>query len=171
MDYGSNPWPRLRRNAQLPPAASNCHLTNALARLRGQRAASCEPLLEVLLGSWGWEHPRSLAANQKLVGPGTPRPAQPLPLDVAAFVEGARAQAGLVLAAFGSTPHTALLLSRIDLEELAAGFAALAPTRVLWALQDKGLPPGVALSELPLGPNTKVVPWVDYNVSLSGAGC
>lgn len=51
-----------------------------------------------------------------------------------------------------------------DLHELAKGFAAVAPVRVLWALKDSALRPGIDKSDLPLGSNTLVVPWVDYNV-------
>lgn len=97
---------------------------------------------------------------QKLVGPGTPRPPHAIqPQGVADFVEGAGAD-GLVLVAFGSTVQSITLTSK-DLEELAKGFAALAPTRVLWAMS--GLPDGLQLADLNLAPNTKVVSWVDYN--------
>lgn len=106
-----------------------------------------------------------------MVGPGSPRPAQPLqPPDVASFVGGALKH-GLVLAAFGTMcpkyNQRILLLSQTDLVELAQGFAALAPVRVLWALPRDGMPPGLQLSDLPLNSNTKAVPWVDYNVSFS----
>jgi hypothetical protein len=56
-------------------------------------------------------------------------------------------------------------MTRTDMTELARGFAALAPTRVLWAIAEKGLPDGMRLADLPLGANTLVTPWVDYNVS------
>lgn len=109
-------------------------------------------------------------ALQKLVGPGTPRPPHPIqPQSVADFVEEA-APHGLVLAAFGSTIQS-MVLTHTDLQELAKGFASLAPTRVLWAMSDKGLPDGVQLGDLPLGSNTKVVSWVDYNVSAVGRWC
>lgn len=93
---------------------------------------------------------------------GTARPAHAIsPPDVADFVNSA--PHGLVLAAFGTVYGPTLRPE--DIFELCKGFAALAPTRVLWALKPASLPPGVQLSELPLGSNTKVVPWVDYNVS------
>lgn len=57
-------------------------------------------------------------------------------------------------------------MTREDMLQLAKGFAALAPTRVLWAITKKGLPQGVSMEDLQLGPNTMVTPWVDYNVSM-----
>lgn len=87
---------------------------------------------------------------------------------MADFVEEA-APHGLVLAAFGSTIQS-MVLTHTDLQELAKGFTSLAPTRVLWAMSDKGLPDGVQLGDLPLGSNTRVVSWVDYNVSVLEGG-
>lgn len=105
-----------------------------------------------------------LSVLQKLVGPGTPRPAHPIqPAEVAEFVAGSAAH-GLVLVAFGSTIQT-VTLTRDDMLQLAEGFAALAPTRVLWAMSQQGFPDGVRLQDLRLGANTLMVPWVDYNVS------
>lgn len=105
---------------------------------------------------------------QTLVGPGTPRPPHPIqPPEVAAFAAGAAD--GLVLVAFGSTIQT-VTMAPVDLTELVRGFAALAPVRVLWALTDKGLPAGMKMQDLPLGANTRVVPWVDYNVSSDQLG-
>jgi hypothetical protein len=43
-------------------------------------------------------------------------------------------------------------------------------TRVLWPLSASNLPDGVTLEQLPLGPNVKVVPWVDYNDVLGEPG-
>lgn len=74
---------------------------------------------------------------------------------------------GLVLAAFGSTIQT-VVLSHSDMMQLARGFAALAPTRVLWAMPEQGLPDGLRQADLPLGSNTMMTPWVDYNVSWKG---
>jgi hypothetical protein len=93
---------------------------------------------------------------------GTPRPAHAIsPPEVAAFVN--TAPQGIVLAAFGTVYGTTLRPE--DMHELAKGFAALAPVRVLWALRPAALRSGIELSELPIGSNTMVVPWVDYNVS------
>lgn len=100
---------------------------------------------------------------QKLVSPGTPRPPQPIqPSKVAEFVEGA--SQGLVLVAFGSTIQT-IVMTQEDILQLARGFAALAPTRVLWAMSERGLPSGMRTEDLQLGPNTMLTPWVDYNVN------
>jgi hypothetical protein len=108
--------------------------------------------------------PGPATALQKLVGPGTPRPPQPIqPWHVAEFVEGA--SQGLVLVAFGSTIQT-IVMTRDDILQLARGFAALAPARVLWAMSERGLPSGMRVDDLQLGPNTMLTPWVDYNVSL-----
>lgn len=52
------------------------------------------------------------------------------------------------------------LLGRDDFVSLAAGFADLAPLRVLWLLKATNLPDGVGLGDLPLGPNTLVQEWV-----------
>lgn len=99
---------------------------------------------------------------------GTARPAHAItPEDVARFVQ--QATEGLVLAAFGTVYGPTL--RHEDMQELAQGFAALAPIRVLWPLKPTALPPGLQLSDLPLGGNTKVVPWVDYNVSHSSFEC
>jgi hypothetical protein len=96
---------------------------------------------------------------------GTPRPAHPISApDVAAFVNTAKD--GVVLAAFGTVYGPTLRPE--DVHELAQGFAALAPIRVLWALKPAALRPGLQISDLPLGSNTLVVPWVDYNVSVVG---
>jgi hypothetical protein len=93
---------------------------------------------------------------------GTPRPAHPISAPaVSDFVNSA--QDGVVLAAFGTVYGPTLRPE--DVIQLAQGFAALAPTRVLWALKPSALRPGVQISDLPLGSNTLVVPWVDYNVS------
>jgi hypothetical protein len=80
---------------------------------------------------------------------------------VAAFVNSA--PQGVVLAAFGTVYGPTLRPE--DIRELAKGFAALAPVRVLWVLKPAVLRPGIELSELPIGSNIMVVPWVDYNVS------
>jgi hypothetical protein len=53
-------------------------------------------------------------------------------------------------------------LRLVDFQELAKGFAALAPVRVLWNLQG-GVPGGA--EDVQLGGNTRVVGWIDYNVS------
>lgn len=52
-----------------------------------------------------------------------------------------------------------------DMLEMANAFVSLAPVRVLWAMKQEGLPPGLTLPELPLGDNCKVVQWADQNVS------
>jgi hypothetical protein len=67
--------------------------------------------------------------------------------------------------ATGTTPQPRIALTQADFNELAAGFAALAPTRVLWPLKQRAMPDGLRVEDLPLGDNTLVVPWVDYNVS------
>jgi hypothetical protein len=120
-----------------------------------------------------WPHGRWLwycRLPQVLVGPGSPRPAQPIsPPEVAAFVESARA--GLVLVATGTLPLARLLLSATDMRQLAQGFALLAPTRVLWAIKPQHLPEGVTLAELTGGSdNIKFTPWVDYNVRAGREG-
>lgn len=69
----------------------------------------------------------------------------------------------MVLVGFGSTGLFGSTLHHTDYVELAAGFSALAPTRVLWPLIPTNLPNGTRLEELPLGDNVLVVPWVDYN--------
>ncbi|KAF6256126.1 hypothetical protein COO60DRAFT_143999 [Scenedesmus sp. NREL 46B-D3] len=114
---------------------------------------------------------------QVLVGPGTPRAAQPIthPPDVASFMSLAYPKTdnsndsdnpnsgGLILVAFGTSIAFTSWLSKEDFEQLALGFGALAPARVLWNLQEAGLPHGLRLADLPLAENTKVVDWVDYN--------
>jgi hypothetical protein len=65
----------------------------------------------------------------------------------------------------GTTPQPRIALTPADFKELAAGFAAIAPTRVLWPLKQRAMPDGLRIEDLQLGDNTLVVPWVDYNVS------
>jgi hypothetical protein len=119
--------------------------------------------------------------NQVLVGPGTPRPAQPItsPRDVASFISSAHSKSkkdndnksnnndsgGLILVAFGTSLAFTSWLSRGDFEKLALGFGALAPARVLWNLQEAGLPHGLRLADLPLAENTKVRPPVTVAAS------
>ena len=100
---------------------------------------------------------------------GTARPAHPIsPPTVAKFVNSATH--GVVLAAFGTIYGPTLRPE--DIHELAKGFAALAPVRVVWALKPAALRPGIRIEDLPLGDNTLVVPWVDYNVGMGrGEGC
>lgn len=68
-----------------------------------------------------------------------------------------------MLAAFGTVYGPTLRPE--DVHALAKGFASLEPVRVLWVLKPAAVPPGVDLQGLPVGGNTLVVPWVDYNVS------
>lgn len=115
-----------------------------------------------------------------LVGPGTPRPAQPIssPPDVAAFIASAQplsandnaninknkataSSGGLIFVAFGTSLAFTSWLSREDFVQLALGFGALAPAKVLWNLQEAGLPHGLKLADLPLADNTKVCCVVD----------
>jgi hypothetical protein len=65
---------------------------------------------------------------------------------------------GLILVAFGTSLAFTSWLSKGDFEQLALGFGALAPARVLWNLQEAGLPHGLRLADLPLAENTKVRP-------------
>ncbi|WIA28183.1 hypothetical protein OEZ86_010747 [Tetradesmus obliquus] len=131
--------------------------------VRGVRSKKCEALLEVTLGSWLVEYPRPLAANQVMVGPGSPRAAQPItsPPEVAEFI--AAASSGLVLVAFGTMPVVGSSLTATDILEMAHAFVALAPLRFLWAMKQAGLPQGLQLSDIPLGDNCMIVPWVDQN--------
>ncbi len=55
------------------------------------------------------------------------------------------------------------------LHTLAPCHYLFCPTRVLWPLVPSNLPDGITLDQLPLGPNVKVVPWVDYNDVLGEA--
>jgi hypothetical protein len=111
------------------------------------------------------------SCNQVLVGPGTPRPAQPItsPPDAASFISSAttpsnndnsnnnnESSGGLIIVAFGTSLSFTSWLNREDFEQLALGFGALAPARVLWILQEDGLPHGLKLADLPLAENTKV---------------
>lgn len=107
--------------------------------------------------------------GQTLLGPVSPRLPRPpseqqkSTPDIWAFLQGASPEAGVVLVGFGSTGLFGNSLHHTDYVELAAGFSALAPTRVLWPLISTNLPNGTRLEELPLGDNVLVVPWVDYN--------
>lgn len=179
----TDPWLSARQQLGLPGVSTSCPLANAVAWLKGvRRFEKCEGVLDVVLASWVLEHPRGLQPNQVLVGPGTPRPAQPIssPPDVAAFIASAQplsandnaninknkatgSSGGLIFVAFGTSLAFISWLSREDFVQLALGFGALAPARVLWNLQEAGLPHGLKLADLPLADNTKVVDWVDYN--------
>ncbi|KAF8065540.1 V2 [Scenedesmus sp. PABB004] len=168
---GLDRWAPLRAQLGLPRVASVLPPVNALAAALGRPRARCAPVVQVLLTSLELEGPRPLAANQVVVGPGTPRAAHPLsPPAVAEFVGGA--PAGVVLVAVGTTPQAKLVLSPRDMLELAEAFALLAPTRVLWPFKPtKALPDGLSLAEFTarLGPNTMLVEWADYNDVLGHA--
>lgn len=69
-DLSPSATDRLREQYNLPWAASPCLLTQGLRRLMGIETLSCRPLLEVHMGSWLVEYPRTLPANKVLVGPG-----------------------------------------------------------------------------------------------------
>lgn len=100
------------------------------------------------------------------VSPRLPRPAsdqQAAAPDVWTFLQDSSSEAGVVLVGFGSTGLFGHSLDHTDFVELAAGFSALAPTRVLWPLIPSNLPEGTTLEQLPLAENVKVVPWIDYN--------
>jgi hypothetical protein len=47
---------------------------------------------------------------------------------------------------------------------MAHAFVGLAPVRFLWAMKQQGLPVGLDQSEIPLGDNCMILPWVDQNV-------
>lgn len=103
------------------------------------------------------------------VSPRFPRPPaeqQAASPDTWSFLQDASPDAGVVLVGFGSTGVFGNALDATDFTELAAAFSSLAPTRVLWPLSASNMPDGVTLEQLPLGPNVKVVPWVDYNDAL-----
>eukprot|EP00775_Hariotina_reticulata_P002756 gene2757-3050_t len=133
------------------------------AKAGERKAKRCDSVVEVILSSWLLEYPRPLAPNQVLVGPGSPRAAHPAisPPEIAEFVDGATQ--GVVLVAFGTTPQASITMNQTDFTELSAAFSSLGPVRVLWAMKEKSLPASMTLADLPLGENTKVVPWVDYN--------
>lgn len=95
--------------------------------------------------------------------PRSPSEQQAANPDVWDFLQNASPDAGVVLVGFGSTGLFGNSLHHTDFVELAAGFSALAPTRVLWPLLPTNLPNGTTLEQLPLGANVKVVPYVDYN--------
>jgi hypothetical protein len=100
------------------------------------------------------------------VSPRLPRPPseqQAAAPDVWAFLQESSPEAGVVLVGFGATGLFGNALDHTDFVELAAGFSALGPTRVLWPLIPSNLPEGTSLEQLPLGENVKVVPWIDYN--------
>lgn len=156
------PWSAVRDRLGLPRTSSGCPLVDGITRLRGYRVEKCDVLLNAVMGSWLLEYPRPLAANQVLLGPGSPRPPHTIEQpQVAAFVEGATA--GLVLVAFGTSFQFNSWLSLVDYQELSAAFASLAPVRVLWHINTQVLPPNVDADKLPLGSNTLLVPQVDYN--------
>lgn len=148
-------WHKLRAKNNLPPVTA----------VPGR----CSPTLRLKMTSFLLEYPQPLPPGQMLLGPVSPRLPRPpsdqqaATPDVWAFLQGSSPEAGVVLVGFGSTGLFGSTLHHTDYVELAAGFSALAPTRVLWPLIPTNLPNGTRLEELPLGDNVLVVPWVDYN--------
>ncbi|WIA08110.1 hypothetical protein OEZ85_007570 [Tetradesmus obliquus] len=69
----------------------------------------------------------------------------------------------MVLVAFAKLPVFGTSLKATDILEMAHAFVALAPLRFLWAMKQAGLPQGLQLSDIPLGDNCMIVPWVDQN--------
>lgn len=104
-------------------------------------------------------------AGQVLVGPVSVRPVHTEVHSpaVAEFMQGADPEAGIIFVAFGSSSHFATVLTAEECRQLALAFADLSPSRVLWNL--RALPQGVSKEDLPLGSNTQLADWVDYNVS------
>jgi hypothetical protein len=62
-----------------------------------------------------------------------------------------------------------VLFASADIVEMAHAFVGLAPVRFLWAMKQQGLPPDLEQSEIPLGDNCMIVPWVDQNVRMGHA--
>jgi UDP:flavonoid glycosyltransferase YjiC (YdhE family) len=109
-----------------------------------------------------------------MVGPVSARPSSPVIPDpaIAAFAAEAAAEDGLVLISFGSvSSFFGSLLTKEDYVNLALAFADLAPVRVLWLLNPRGLPEGVTVEGLPLGNNTLMVPWGPINDVLGHPSC
>ncbi|WIA28182.1 hypothetical protein OEZ86_010747 [Tetradesmus obliquus] len=69
----------------------------------------------------------------------------------------------MVLVAFAKLPVFGTSPKATDILEMAHAFVALAPLRFLWAMKQAGLPQGLQLSDIPLGDNCMIVPWVDQN--------
>ena len=129
---------------------------------------TCEPWVEAVSANWLFEEPQPLAPPQVMVGAISPHPARPAiaDADVAGFAAAAEASGhGLALVSFGSISAVfGSVLNTEDYEQLALGFADLAPVRVLWLLKPDAVPGGAAgLAALPLGNNTLVKPWGHIN--------
>jgi glucuronosyltransferase len=71
--------------------------------------------------------------------------------------------------AFGSSAHFASQISAEEYSQLALAFTDLAPSKVLWNVRE--LPHGLTPEDLPLGNNTLLAPWVDYNDALGHPAC
>ncbi|KAI8465452.1 MAG: hypothetical protein J3K34DRAFT_525378 [Monoraphidium minutum] len=137
---------------------------------------SCVPLVQAVSANWLLQEPQPLEAYQVMVGALSPHPSRPAIPDaeIAAFAAAAAApgEAGLVLVSFGSMSAmfgASLVLE--DFKNLAAAFASLAPVRVLWQLDGRAVPGGGGAGGLPLGANTRVVPWAPLNDVLGHAAC
>lgn len=69
-DWTPSPLNQLRQQHGLPWSSSSCPLTEGLRWLLGCKTLKCEALVEVVMGTWLVEWPRTLPANTIMVGPG-----------------------------------------------------------------------------------------------------
>jgi hypothetical protein len=69
-EWKTSPLNELRQQYGMPWAASSCPLTEGLRWLRGRKTLTCEAVVEVVVGTWLVEWPRTLPANTIMVGPG-----------------------------------------------------------------------------------------------------
>lgn len=136
-----------------------------------QRAAVCTTLSNPALEAVATLHFFCVVCLQVLVGPVSVRPphATISPPEVAQFLAGSHPSAGFILVAFGSSAHFAAQISAEEYSQLALAFADLAPSKVLWNV--RALPHKLSSQDLPLGNNTLLAPWVDYNDALGHPNC
>jgi hypothetical protein len=133
-----------------------------------QITPACTPLLTLRLLSRDLEYPTDYPPSEVLVGSNSPEFPQHLsPPEVSAFVDGAgqTPYKGLVAVSFGSTKVYSGILGKADYMQMVAAWSELNRMgyRVLWVLRDQGLPEGLQLSDLAVGPDTMILSWMQQN--------
>lgn len=94
----------------------------------------------------------------QLVGPLLARPAQPLPAELQAIMQGSGPR-GAVYVSFGST---FVLTEEAEVRTLVAAFVALNRS-VLWRISEGELPLGLTLADLALPPSVHAMAWAPQN--------
>ncbi len=125
-----------------------------------QRKEAAPPRLFLFNANFALDSPRQLPEGVIPVGPLLAAPARPLTGALADLeTEALKAQKPFVYVSFGSMFK---MTNATEVRTLAAALNAL-DRPVLWQTSAGGLPRGLAIADLDLGPHVRVVPWAPQN--------